>query len=92
MTRVKYRFDPSTNRYTTPHMVSSNDMVYAILDVTTLTFEIYSITTNQVVQTGSGVSLNMLKKNTKKALRDLGVSFQDEVRMANTISIERASA
>lgn len=79
-TRIFYKKLPKTFKLVTKDkFLGYHDMYIAFIDLIDYTYEIRSLN-NKIVCKNKSDSLHDAKKNVKKELKNLGVSFYDEIR------------
>lgn len=78
MKRINYKKE--NDLLISPPMLANNKYVFAVLNLKTNTFEVKTLDDNIMVHTGKETSIQMMKIKAKKALKMLGVSFEDECR------------
>lgn len=84
-TRIRYSKTDNTLRSVKDFQHPTNGGRFSIsIDTTTLTFFVRDEMAEQTVKTGTGKSLSQVKIFAKRALQDLGIQFDSEVRRERT--------
>lgn len=80
MVRIRYRKFTGNSFLTSQPLVATNELVEAQLEERFLRYRVVSCETGKTLSSGQSASNQMLRKDVKKVLRNMGVLFGDEVR------------